>query len=70
MINSLMFTITLLCSQTKLIGFEQGMTSDDRTSLKSATGRCKEIYPDAPCLKVFEKRSERAYRAICGKEKK
>ena len=39
----------------------------DQETLDRATLRCKEIYPDAPCLKKFTKKDELAYAAICGK---
>lgn len=54
------------CPETKLVGFNGSMTEQDIRSLKSAKTRCVYYYPDAPCLKIFERREEGVYRAICG----
>lgn len=68
MLAALLFSVAMAasCPATKLVGFEGGMNNDDQTAYKSSTKRCSEIYPEAPCLKKFEKRGERNYWAICG----
>lgn len=42
----------------------------DEKVFKSAVTKCLEdpMYSDTPCLKVFYKREERHYAAICGPE--
>ncbi len=40
----------------------------DKASLKSAATRCAFHFPEAPCLKVFEKREPLTYRATCGEK--
>jgi len=41
----------------------------DRSELKYAEKRCGEIYPDAPCLKLWRKWGKRDYSAVCGEGK-
>ena len=38
----------------------------DRSILKQAKKRCGEIYPDAPCVKLFRKWGKQDYSVICG----
>ena len=64
--NALVLAVALLCPNTELIGFTGELTKQDQQFLEIAKQRCKEIYPDMPCLKVFEKKEENVYRAICG----
>jgi hypothetical protein len=62
--------VILTCAITILVGFpSSGLNKDDRAALKTATKRCTEIYPEAPCLKKFIKREVRVYWAICGEGK-
>lgn len=39
---------------------------DDQKHLDRARVRCGELYPDAPCVKKFEKVKELQYRVTCG----
>jgi hypothetical protein len=65
---SLLFTtaIAAQCPPTELVGFENGMTEDDKANIKNFKKRCGEIYPDSPCLKRVTKRGELNYWVVCG----
>lgn len=41
----------------------------DQETLNISKIRCGQIYPEAPCVKWFQKRPDRAYRVLCGKTK-
>lgn len=43
-------------------------TKQDQASFERATVRCKELYPDYPCLKKFIKVEEHRYKVKCGKD--
>jgi len=53
------------CPETNLIGFDAPLTQQETANLNQAKKRCGELYPDAPCLKSFEKREEGVFWAIC-----
>ena len=38
----------------------------DQCHYDRAKTRCAELYPDAPCMKKFEKVKELTYRVVCG----
>jgi len=41
----------------------------DRKQMSMAEKRCGELYPDAPCLKLWRKFGIQMYTAICGEKK-
>lgn len=41
----------------------------DRSMLAQTEKRCGEIYPTAPCVKLFRKYNRKQYSVICGKKK-
>lgn len=43
--------------------------SYDKKEQRYAEKRCKQIYDDAPCLKLWRKFGKQDYSAICGAEK-
>jgi len=59
--------LSVNCPETLLIGFNSPLTIQETESLQQAKARCGEIFPDAPCLKSFEKREENIFWAICGR---
>lgn len=61
--------LSLSCPIPKLMGFKAPLTQQESESFNRAKRGCVEHYPDAPCLKSFEKREERVFWAICGKPK-
>lgn len=60
-----------VCPGPKAVGWasKEEMTDMDWTNFKTAIGRCRELYPNSPCLKVFIKKAENTYNAICGEVK-
>lgn len=42
----------------------------DQEMLIYARKRCKQIWPDASCLKIFKKYEPQSYSVICGADKK
>jgi hypothetical protein len=58
------------CPEVREIGFDSPLTKDEQQSLAHAKVRCGELYPEAPCLKSFEKREEGVFWAICGEVNK
>lgn len=40
----------------------------DQQTYEKAQKRCGEIYPEAPCLKMFRKKDDSTYNAVCGEK--
>lgn len=60
------FVVSYLCGKVMVIDLSNELwNSRDEENLAIAKARCVVIYPDAPCLKVFIKKSELNYNAIC-----
>lgn len=55
------------CPFPEIVNNGADWTQKDLDTLQTARRRCGEIWPDAPCLKRFEKTKEGQYRAVCGK---
>lgn len=68
MIQPIAFVIAavLSCPLPKVENKTNTWDKQDQEALLTATSRCKEIYPDAPCLKMFRKADEGIYSALCG----
>lgn len=68
LISSNFNAVTPSCKETVLIGWKtlDDMTEMDSLSYKSAKKRCPEKFPRSPCLKIFAKKHEGNYVAICG----
>lgn len=58
--------VELVC-KTKLVGFKNELTVQDKQALESAKLRCQVHFPEAPCLKKFMKKRHQVYHAICGR---
>jgi len=69
-LSSVLLAAALSCPEPTLIGFEKGMTENDKSSLAMAKTRCGELYPNSPCVSLFQKVEELQYRVICGPDKK
>ena len=55
------------CPQTKMLNTSKyGWNDYDMDMLKQAKKRCGELYPDAPCVKLFKKYDKLSYSVICG----
>jgi hypothetical protein len=59
-----------LCGKATIINDTKEWTAIDEQSLATAKPRCAELYPEAPCLKIFHKTEENVYRVVCGGETK
>lgn len=62
----LLFLGLQLCPKTEVVNLTDSWVELDIQTLNRAKHRCREIYEDAPCLKVFTKKEERVYNATCG----
>ena len=65
---NLLLVVALSCPNTKVINETKAWNYQDALTLGKAVNRCKEIYPEAPCLKKFIKKGDNRYWAICGKK--
>lgn len=65
-----LFMSCLLTCCTIVSSFEHQWTDDDKEALKTARGRCKELFKESPCLTKFKKMEPETYRATCGKNNK
>lgn len=63
---SLMVHHARACEKTIIDNQTKEWNNQDQVILERALKRCKELFPDAPCLKRFIKRDSTTYRAVCG----
>lgn len=57
MLKPVVLAFTLTCSQTQFVNYTSDeFNSHDYRVYKTAKKRCKNLYPDAPCVKVFIKK--------------
>jgi hypothetical protein len=55
------------CPNIKVVDHtKSAWTDQDQEAITQAQKRCGELFPKAPCLKLFVKVEEGMYRAICG----
>lgn len=66
---TLLLALLITCPATKIVNKTDTWEAADKAALEHASSRCKEIYQDAPCLKVFIKKEKLLYNAICGVDK-
>ena len=67
---TMVLALTLSCPETKMLNTSKFAWNDhDRVTLAHVKKRCGEIYPDAPCVKLFKKWGEKDYSVICGAPK-
>lgn len=60
--------MTLSCPNVTIVNKTDTWTMIDVEEVKIATNRCKELYNNSPCLKIFTKVEENTYRAVCTKK--
>lgn len=65
-ILTLAFVAGIICPETKIQNRTQEWNDQDKQALTTAKRRCGEMYPEAPCVKMFRKADEGIYSAICG----
>ena len=72
MIIPAIFTIVLgfSCPATKVENYTNEWNEQDQKTFDGARLRCGELYPEAPCLKMFRKKDESTYNAVCGEKVK
>ena len=58
--------IVFSCHNPIIDNWTKVWNEEDAKTLKQAQIRCGEIYPDAPCVKLFRKKEELNYNVICG----
>lgn len=56
------------CPKTVIDNRTKIWNNQDQQTLNGAKQRCGQLFPDAPCLKLFRKKDATTYNAICGKE--
>ena len=66
----LLLTALLYCPALRTVNHTEIWNVDDKAALARAQIRCKEIYKDAPCLRVFIKKEVNTYWAICTYKRK
>lgn len=63
---SLIFLLS--CPPTKMENTSKYPWNDyDKKILTYMETRCGQVYPDAPCVKLFRKFDDQQYSVICGK---
>ena len=66
---TILLLLSLSCPTVKMQNVSGYPWNDyDRSILKQTTKRCGELYPDAPCVKLFRKWGKQDYSVICGSE--
>lgn len=56
----------LVCPQTEFQNKSNTWTDKDQKVYQTATARCGQLHPDAPCVKMFRKVEDGIYSVICG----
>lgn len=69
MVTTILLMAGLNCPQTIVVNNTDTWSLDDEAALVQATRRCSELYPEAPCLKVFRKKEPLLFNATCGAER-
>lgn len=71
MLKSAVFILALSCTTPKIINTSgEPFNQHDKDVMKYCGNRCKVIYPDAPCVATFTKKTKSDYNCICKEEKK
>jgi len=65
----LLIMLTLSCPVTIIDNHTKEWNLQDKKTLIHAKQRCVELYPEAPCLKLFRKKDSSTYNAVCGRGK-
>lgn len=66
---TILLYLALNCPQTRVVNDTGSWSKSDQKSLEWANKRCSALFPASPCLKLFRKRAERTYWAICAADK-
>ena len=64
---TIMVLMAISCPNPKMQNVTKFAWNDfDKSILEQARKRCGELYPDAPCVKLFRKYGKQDYSVICG----
>lgn len=58
--------MALSCPASKIENYTKEWNRQDQQTFDHAKIRCAEIYPEAPCMKLFRKKDSTTYNVICG----
>jgi hypothetical protein len=72
MIIPALFTLALgfSCPDTRIENYTTTWNKQDQETFEHSKIRCGELYPEAPCLKMFRKKDDDTYNAVCGEKVK
>ena len=71
MIAKVALLVGLVCPQTVQVNKTSEPWNDhDAKILQTVKKRCGELYPEAPCVKLFRKFDSQSYTVLCGYEGK
>jgi hypothetical protein len=69
MIAKALVVASLLCGPINKVNKTAEAWNDyDAKIFKQVQKRCGELYPDAPCVKLFRKFDSQSYTVLCGAE--
>lgn len=63
-----LLTVLALCSSPVVTNKTNVWNDIDEKQLNFSKKRCKQLYPESPCLSRFIKMEENVYRAFCKEE--
>ena len=62
--------LLLICTAPQMINTSnEAWNTKDYKTLQISQKRCKQLYPEAPCVKLFHKTEPRVYRVLCKGQK-
>lgn len=71
MIELVILITAAACPSTKMLNTSGHPWNDyDKSILAQTKRRCGQIYPDAPCVKLFKKWGKQDYSVVCGAKEK
>lgn len=67
MIATIVLAVGLICPTTVQVNkTDEPWNDHDKKTLEFVKKRCEQIYPDAPCVKLFRKFDSQSYTVLCG----
>ena len=64
--SSLILITALSCPTPRIENYTKEWNKRDQATFDHAKIRCGQLYPEAPCLKMFRKKDNWTYNVICG----
>jgi hypothetical protein len=65
---TILLVAALSCPVTTIENWTKVWNAQDQKTLDGAKIRCGQMYPSAPCVKLFRKKDATTYNVICGAE--